>query len=298
MRAFISIDWDYFVRSLYEWDWGHQESPFFMEGGMWEIRASGFLMQGLDLRPEMDPAKWATPKPWSFWDILSQLGYNWSMLDDINDEEELDTSNFLVADSHAIAGPMFKQIADNLGPPDIIINFDAHHDMGYGDKVRINRLVTSGQVTCDMWLRLLMSTYGEMRTNVVFPDWRFEEFSVESEWQALKKVLPPGVAKRTKIDSFTSKDGSVSDVVKPAEKIDVEALFICRSSAWTPPWLDQQFIDFVEEATNHVSGFPSEYVSERLSTIQPLTPRTSFSWERAEAMASQMKGLMAQPKPK
>lgn len=296
MRAFVSIDWDYFVRSLYAWDWGHQESPFFMEGGMWEIRASGLLMQGLDLRPEMDPTKWATPKPWNFWDILSQLGYNWLMLDEA--EGHTDHANFVVADSHAVAGPAFRGAAEDLGPPDIIINFDAHHDMGYGSKAQVNRMVSSGQVSCDMWLRSLMSMYANMRTNVVFPDWRFAEFSIESEWQALKKVLPAGIAKRTRIGSFTDESGAVSSVVKPARQIDVEALFICRSSAWTPPWLDQQFIDFVEGVGEHTGVSPYEYASENIPTIEPMTPRKSFSWERVEAMASQMKALMAQPRPK
>jgi hypothetical protein len=269
-----------------------------MEGGMWEIRASGFLMQGLDLRPEMDPAKWATPKPWSFWDVLSQLGYNWGALEETEEHPEMDHASFVVADSHAVAGPAFRGIAEDIGPPDIIINFDAHHDMGYGDRVRINRMVTSGQVTCDMWLRALMSMYANMRTNVVFPDWRFAEFSVESEWEALKKVLPAGVAKRTMIDSFTDKSGAVSGVVKPARQIDVEALFICRSSAWTPPWLDQQFIDFVEEIGNHVGVPPYEYVSENTPDIRPLAPRTSFSWERVEMMADQFKGMMGARRPK
>lgn len=295
MRAFLSIDWDYFVRSLYSWDWGHQESPFFMEGGMWEIRVSGLLMQGLDIRGEMDPKKWAQPKPWSFWNILSQLGYDFSMLDESSEVGGI--CNYMVADSHAVAGPFFREVSDFFGHPDIIINFDAHHDMGYGDKAKIDRLVKSGQVTCDMWLRLLMSRYPKMRANVVYPNWRFEEFSLESEKKELKRVLPPGVFKRTQIGAFMDETGAVSDVVKPANEIKVQALFICRSSAWAPPWLDKQFIDFVSEFGNHTGIEPCEYVHESLQNIKPFTPRDSFSWERAEAMAKQWKDMMGKKVP-
>jgi hypothetical protein len=50
LRAFVSVDWDYFVRSLYAWDWGHQESPFFMSGAMWEIIGLDSAMAGLAIR--------------------------------------------------------------------------------------------------------------------------------------------------------------------------------------------------------------------------------------------------------
>jgi hypothetical protein len=291
MRAFVSVDWDYFVRSLYAWDWGHQESAFFMSGAMWEIRMSGLLVNGLDLRDEMDPAKWANPKPGSFWNILSQLGYDFSALDVVAEERGIST--FVVADSHAVAGPTFKTIADELGPPDVLVNLDAHHDMGYGDKAAVRKMVAKGQVTCDMWLQSLALMYPEMKIRVVYPNWRFEEFPVSDEWDALKKVLPSGVLKRTKVGAFIDEDEAVSSIVKPAKKIKVEALFICRSSAWTPPWLDSQFIDFVDGIQDHTGVSPFEYVSERTGHIHPLEVRQDFSLERAQAMADQMKGLLA-----
>jgi hypothetical protein len=292
MRAFLSIDWDFFVRSLYAWDWGHQESPFFMSGAMWEIRMSGLLVSGLDIRDEMDPGKWANPKPWAFWNILKQLGYDFSVIDAVG--EDLGTENFVVADSHAVAGPTFRGVAEELGPPDVLINIDAHHDMGYGDKASVNRMVAGGQVSCDMWLRSLASMYSEMKVNVVYPNWRFEEFPISDERDALKKVLPPQVLKRTKIGAFVDDNGSVSKIVNPAKKIEVEALFICRSSAWTPPWLDSQFIEFVESIDEHTGSQPLEYVSEHTGNVRPLQIREDFSLERAQAMSAQMKDLMQQ----
>jgi hypothetical protein len=296
MRAFLSIDWDYFVRSLYAWDWGHQESAFYMSGGMWEIRMSSLLANGLDITQEMDPARWSNPRPWTFWSILDQLGYDFSFIGAT--KEILGSENFVVADSHAVAGPVFNGVAEELGPPDIIINFDAHHDMGYGSKSQVDAMVKSGQVDCAMWLRALASRFPETNISVIYPDWRLEEFPISEERKALKEVLPSQVLKRTKIGSFTDKDGSISKVAKPSRKIEVEALFICRSSAWTPPWLDSQFIEFVESIEDYVSDPPFEYAPERLGHIHVLECREDFSAERARAMAEQMKQLMQGHKPR
>lgn len=263
-----------------------------MSGAMWEIRMSGLLASDLDITTEMDPAKWANPKPWTFWNIFSQLGYDFSFIDAVS--EDLCTSNFVVADSHAVAGPTFKNVSDELGPPDIIINIDAHHDMGYHDKAAVNRMVASGNVSCDMWLRSLASLFSETKINVVYPNWRFDEFPISDEWDSLKKVLPAKILKRTKIGSFVDENGSISKVVKPAKKIQVEALFICRSSAWTPPWLDSQFIEFVKGIEDQVSTPPFEYVSENTGHIHPLRVRNDFSMDRARTMAAQMKEMLKQ----
>jgi hypothetical protein len=291
MKAFVSVDWDFFVRSLYGWDWGHQETPFFMEGPMWEIRVSGLLMNGLDLRKEMDPERWAHPKPLDFWQTLRQLGYDFDVLDEI----DASAPNVVIADSHAIAGPAFNGVAVEIGAPDIIINFDAHHDMGYGDKVAVNRMVSRGQVSCDMWLRALMSADefldAETRANIVYPNWRFEEFPISEEWDSLRSVVPHGILGRTSIAPFAKPDGSATDVVCPDTNIEVQALFVCRSSAWTPPWLDSLFIHFIQALGKHAQGY--EYVSENTPEIKPLTPRASFSWDRAEAMAAEFNGMMS-----
>jgi hypothetical protein len=295
MRAFVSVDWDFFVRSLYAWDWGHQESPFFMEGPMWEIRVSGLLMNGLDIRGEMDPEKWADPKPLEFWSTLRQLGYNFDVIEETCDTAYLSSPNFVIADSHAIAGPAFNGVAEEIGAPEIILNFDAHHDMGYRSRVEVNKMVTRGEVTCDMWLRSLMSQDSfldaKTRAHVIYPNWRFAEFPMSEEWNALREVLPRGILGRTAIGPFAKPDGSATDVVCPAEEIEVVALFICRSSAWTPPWLDGRFVEFVRSLGK--TPYEFEYVSEHTPDIRPFTPRTSFSWERAETMAAQFKGMMA-----
>jgi len=297
MRAFVSVDWDYFVRSLYSWDWGHQESPMFMAGWMWETRMAGLLSNNLDIQGEMDPARWANPKPSSFWNILSQLGYDFSVLDSIVESGKCLVPNVVVADSHAVAGLAFKGVANEVGSPDIIINFDAHHDMGYGNKAAVQKLIRQGTLTCDMWLLLLMDLYREMKAHVVFPNWRLEELPLDGEWDDMKKVIPPQVQRRTKIGAFVGEDGAVSEVVRPDQRLEVEALFVCRSSAWTPPWLDEQFIDFIDEIRDHTGCEPYEYVSEQTPDIRPLEPRKDFSMERARAMSEQWRQLLSMKKP-
>lgn len=305
MRAFVSVDWDFFVRSLYSWDWGHSESSFFMAGGMWEIRAAGFFGAGINIEEEMSPARYANPKPESFWNILKQLGYDFSVLDRVATEfasNWVEVPNFVVSDSHSTAGPVFVGVADEIGPPDVIINFDAHHDMGYGDKAKIKQKMKQGVCSCDMWLLALMDRYKDMdlRANIVYPNWMLEERSLEEEWKQIKTTVPPKVLKRTKIGTFIGEDGSVSDVVKPDDQIEVEALFICRSSAWVPPWLDKKFIEFVESAQEALQEFENvnlhDYHCEEEGHIRPLEVREDFSMDRARAMGNEWKTLMAMQK--
>jgi hypothetical protein len=280
--CWLSVDFDYFVRSLGIWDWSHKESPFFRSGFIWQTRAAPFIMQGLDIREEMSPAKYAKPLPSTFWNVLEQLGYDFG-----------DTKFFIVSDSHSGAGPIFNQMADEvLGEPaEVLVNFDAHHDLGYCEWARIQELADEKTCTCDMWLCALMQWWKDFEARIVFPDWMREDSSIKAQVKHIRELLPRELWRRVRMDFFTQDDGTISPVViEPGEELDVQCVFVCRSGAWVPPWLDQDFIDFVEDASDTVGLTPIDPYCE--SDISPLELRTDFDYDSAVKMGDQWRQVM------
>jgi hypothetical protein len=285
-KAFLSVDWDYFVRSLGAWDWAHKEAPFFMSGEMWSIRLGPFLAQGFDLMEEMSPDKWARPKPTTFWSVLKQLGYNFDYIED-----------FVVAESHSAAAPSFYETARwHEEYPDYIINFDAHHDLGYCEWARLHEMIEEGTCTCDMWLCALLEWLPGVEARIVYPSWLREEVSIDRQWENLEGKIPKKMFfDRVEMGFFEDEDGSIGEVVVPGEDIEVLSLFICRSGAWTPPWLDEQFVEFVNEAARETGVEPEVFESSQETGFNPLKPR-EFSIESAQLLADQWKDIM-KPKP-
>lgn len=277
--AFLSIDWDYFVRCLGIWDWSHKENQFFIGGEMWSIRIAPFAMQGMDIFGEMSPEKWAKPRPEAFWGVLKQLGYDFDYLD-----------TFVVAESHSAAAPVFYEDYVWSGEaPDYIINFDAHHDMGYCDWQRLEGMIEEGTCTCDMWLCALLEWIPGVKVRVVYPDWLREETSIKRQWAHLAERLPERMLNRIELGFFENDDGTINRRVvrKRGETIDVTALFICRSGAWAPPWLDDQFIKFVREAEDYFGVEADEFKED----IPAMKPR-DFSMETVDKLAKQWKDMM------
>jgi len=242
----------------------------------------------MDLMAEMDPDKWAKPKPSDFWKVLEQLGYNFDYLD-----------SFTVADSHSAAAPSLIHALE-YDTPDYIINFDAHHDLGYCEWERINQMLKDEVCTCDMWLCAVLDWVKEdnVGARVVYPNWLREETSIERQWKHLEDRLPQEFLDRVELGFFENEDGSVSDVVcKPGETIEVQSLFICRSGAWTPPWLDKQFVDFVEGAEQISDVEAQEFKADQITEFEAMKPR-GFSVEAAEKLADQWREMMKPKKPR
>lgn len=97
-----------------------------------------------------------------------------------------------------------------------VVLFDAHHDSGYGGG-RVN--YRKGIVTCDNW----MMHYSKAHRTVVFPDWLNRDM-----WGTPEQSIYMAT---TKDYDFT--------------RHTFDAVHVCRSGAWVPPWLDQDFITFV-----------------------------------------------------
>ena len=122
------------------------------------------------------------------------------------------------ADSHAQAA----QAAVRMGVTEVW-NFDAHHDCGYegawDDPLRC------GWVGCANWMCAYALSGASL--HVRYPSWRLDAF---------RREVTPLCPVQLAID-----DGC-------AVPLTFDVVFVARSSAWTPPWLDDHFETFLAAA--------------------------------------------------
>jgi hypothetical protein len=247
----LSVDWDFFVyhgaharveiispasgelieipgRHLY--DWGTQEGlSDTLQQALWEARSFAFALVGLDLttehsiRPEL-----GCTEPEDFLALL---------------QSRYQLPPPAIADSHAFAF-QHAYLFHDRGAPFHVISFDAHHDLGYRADA-VNDEIADNCVSCESWLYHLLRTSPATTVEVVYPDW-----SGRQEWEesADKRPHLRPYHDRITINTFNEwKQQSVSVKPQPAE-----GLFLCRSGSWTPPWTDQQFLDFIAAIENPV----------------------------------------------
>lgn len=119
-----------------------------------------------------------------------------------------------ITESHTIAYYFAKELGVNK-----VINIDAHSDLGYHH---------CDNIECDNWLLYLYKNGVIDDFLVVYPEHSIEYKDGASAWVEYRKKI-------TSYKNFTQRKN----------KIDVDTLFICRSGCWTPPWLDDDFYDFV-----------------------------------------------------
>jgi hypothetical protein len=129
-------------------------------------------------------------------------------------------------------------------------NYDAHHDLGYHKK-DIDQ-VLKGVNRCDNWL--LTYTLLGVKVEVRYPYWKTRAVEVETRPPCLPSHLENSWV-RCSLD-----DGATSGV-------EFDAVFVCRSGAWVPPWLDSEYQLFLNSC-------PLKQVE-----LQPLVKRT---WNEQE----------------
>jgi hypothetical protein len=149
-----------------------------------------------------------------------------------------------VSESHSFA---FQVIL--LHRPELVISYDTHHDLW-------PRAKNDPDVFCHNWLRAYLQTFQHARAIWVYPEHSAGQFRMPEDKIARRcKRRPP-------------------ENRLPAS-LQIEAIHICRSGAWTPPWLDEAFGKFVGE-TERFSKF--RYVDEvkdaqGSTLLNPLFPR-------------------------
>lgn len=239
METFISIDWDFFPVvnewSTYEvddgegnkrelpgyalFDWGHAEKGIYLMPWLWGVRAGQWRRWGYDIEQvvSIDPERGATPLDVFVRELT----------------ERFDLPEGYAAESHVQAYPAlmatFESLGLRRGSGMEVINFDAHHDLGYG-----KHSATREDVDCGDWLlAALRMGYTEYAT-IVYPDWKGDR-----EWE-------PGVEWREEYADRISIYTWSEWLEVAYERKAAAGLFACRSGAWTPPWLDGQFEELLE----------------------------------------------------
>lgn len=142
-----------------------------------------------------------------------------------------------VSESHSFAISVCQ-----LHKPEMVISFDTHHDLWPLDGQK-------DSVFCHNWLRAYLKGSKRSKAIWVYPKHSIGLFKMPSDKIAQRCLRRP--------DPYRFK----------ADEIEIEAIHICRSGAWTPPWLDKQFVGFVSEA-ELLTRF-SPYVDEaRIETFE------------------------------
>jgi len=124
-----------------------------------------------------------------------------------------------LSDSHALS----YKIAELHGCNTVYL-FDAHSDLGYGGFSSLDF-----EVNCANWLGKLLKNGLIREANVIYSPFTAEKPEHFSTMNRVFHIRYPSV-----------------EEIKPA--IDVDALHICRSGAWTPPWFDEKFYRFAGES--------------------------------------------------
>lgn len=122
-----------------------------------------------------------------------------------------------VSDSHALSYDIAREIKCGT-----VCLFDSHSDLGYGGLSSL-----SFEVNCSNWLGKLLGE-GHIKEAHIF----YSPFTAEKP-EHFRQIN----------DAFNVKYCCLDD---PEETFKVAAIHICRSGAWTPPWLDDRFNQFVD----------------------------------------------------
>jgi len=115
-----------------------------------------------------------------------------------------------IAESHSSAFYFLERQKDLH-----IINIDAHHDLGYNGS-------EEGDVDCGNWIAKLAQKGKVARVTQVYPKWKKgKNMEADPSYVDIDLIIEYGLDK------------------VPA--VALSRIFLCRSGAWVPPWLDNDF---------------------------------------------------------
>lgn len=258
-QIFLSVDFDFFCRELPEWDWGHSEhhSPLLMDA-LWISRYAH--KDGCDIE------KHASPHPLKFFSSLQMLGF------DFNRCEKL-----VVGDSHKWASAEYDRMT---GDSDVV-NFDAHHDMGYCKPGVWRRLRNRRHVDCSNWGLDILSAYLRPKMYTVYPKWRgLQEIESSTRSGNTPWTFRKNVAQRFEYGVFSN------EYVQQISG-EVVSIYIAKSSAWLPPWQDEMFVKFVKDA-ERVTEVNRSFVREDLEDGLNVMGVRKFDQAQAEQLATML----------
>lgn len=137
------------------------------------------------------------------------------------------TAKAYVSDSHALS----YQIAKESNCQAVYL-FDSHADLGYGGLPSLDF-----ELNCSNWLGKLLKEGHVKEAHIFLSPHATREPEYFKEMKRIFNIR-------------------YRDLNELNERIEVSAIHICRSGAWTPPWLDSQFDQFIDDL-----GIPCEIVN-------------------------------------
>jgi hypothetical protein len=168
----------------------------------------------------------------------------------------LDTHALCVSDSHAWA---MRSAA--LQHTDLIINFDRHHDCWPIEDAHAD----AGMVAAHNWLTWWLNQDCDREVLWVYPDnLDLDDYSAPV-WE-----VEPQFRKVNWSDFDASKWLQADDVVT--------AMHVCRSGCWVPPWLDEDFLEFIREPAFEIINMQPD------PDWDPMKPRWDDPDEQRAAM--------------
>jgi hypothetical protein len=240
----VSIDWDFFFCNFGEiskdivihpgtdqertipgkliYDWGHSEAHSdLLQRIFWQSRIAGFVLNGLEMTKHYNlNSQPGTTDPSAFLSVLQKRF------------KYFDQSCFY-ADSHALGLRPAMTIQQLSKKPIKVVHFDAHCDLGYSSNAV--KHAKKGQADCSEWLYYLIHHNIVDEVEIVYPDWKGKASEKSTIGQAYLKPH------RSKIKLW-----NWSDWVLKGQGGFASTTFVCRSSAWTPPYADAEFAKFME----------------------------------------------------
>lgn len=146
--AIVSVDFDFFVRELPEWDWGHSEN--YSEGVQDTIWLARYAER--DVKYHTDPRLFADFLPKSLPMALMSKGF-------VAPKGMLITG----CDSHLRILSIIKEHLPADLKPDLLLNLDAHHDL-FSE--------VTGEPNCGNWWTQLYDQWPETRHVHIVPKWQ------------------------------------------------------------------------------------------------------------------------------
>lgn len=216
-KTLLTVDWDFFfprpdespghtVNDVLLYDWGHREAAFFL-GPVWTIRAGSFLAHDLPLPRVND--EWQ-----HFWQRFTFSP----------------RCRLYYGESHAraVSIPLERSVRE-------VWNYDAHHDCGYSQE-DLYRSAGKGEWDCATWGFLYL--YTGRRIHVRYPRWKGDAARIDT--------LPEGYPFEHRLDRQLDRPtDSDLGALANGPALPIDAVYVCRSGAWVPPWCDDEFEQFL-----------------------------------------------------
>jgi len=249
----LSVDWDFFFPDSSGYDWGHREASFFINH-IWFARTNHINLFTKELALESyTPAGFET-----FWDSV------------INKEKE--PGLLAISESHSSLWTLLEglnsiEVLLSDTPPENIVlwNFDAHHDLGYGEGLPDN------MVDCSNWAFRAIENRLLDKYNLIFPEWKRDDHKI--------------IADQVEFDFY---EYDINIYYSIPEKLpDFNMVFVCRSGAWCPTWHDNKWAEFL----NWWKRFESTWNYKKIfyDALKIRSPNMEEAWKSCHELQEAVK---------